>query len=148
MSLASLRSPRSTVNRGDRSRWVSGVRDRNPEAFPGCGTPPERCDAHHVRHHHDGGATDIDNPIPRRRDDHVRRARGVAPLAAQQRSGPRSCPEDDHSLCMVGECAEILEIAGEHSAERLGECHDDGIDSRAPSCASAQRRGTPRDGLG
>ncbi len=49
---------------------------------------------------------------------------------------------------MVRECAEILEIAGEHGPERLGECDDDGIDRGAPTSPSAQRRGTPSDGLG
>ena len=29
--------------------------------FPGCDAPPSWCDAHHVRHHNDGGPTDITN---------------------------------------------------------------------------------------
>ena len=31
--------------------------------FPGCEAPPNWCDAHHVKHHHDGGATNIDNLV-------------------------------------------------------------------------------------
>ncbi|MCW0212426.1 MAG: HNH endonuclease [Pseudonocardia sp.] len=30
-------------------------------AFPGCEVPPQWCDAHHLRHWVDGGATDLDN---------------------------------------------------------------------------------------
>ena len=36
------------------------VRDRHC-TFPGCRTPGTWCDAHHVRHWADGGATDLDN---------------------------------------------------------------------------------------
>jgi hypothetical protein len=32
-------------------------------AFPGCGTPPGWCDAHHIVHWNDGGPTDLDNLI-------------------------------------------------------------------------------------
>lgn len=32
-------------------------------AFPGCDAPPSWCDAHHVRHWTDGGATDPDNLV-------------------------------------------------------------------------------------
>ncbi len=32
-------------------------------AFPGCDRPPHWCDAHHVRHWIDGGATDLDNGV-------------------------------------------------------------------------------------
>ncbi len=38
------------------------LRDRGC-AFPGCDRPPQWCDAHHVRHWIDGGATDIDNGV-------------------------------------------------------------------------------------
>jgi len=31
--------------------------------FPGCEAPPNWCDAHHVKHHHDGGTTEIDNLV-------------------------------------------------------------------------------------
>ncbi|WP_372470770.1 HNH endonuclease signature motif containing protein [Saccharothrix luteola] len=38
------------------------ARDRGC-AFPGCGRPPKRCDAHHVEHWADGGDTDLDNMV-------------------------------------------------------------------------------------
>ena len=41
-------------------RRALAARDRGC-VVPGCGAPPEACDAHHVRHWADGGPTDTDN---------------------------------------------------------------------------------------
>jgi len=38
------------------------IRDRHC-AFPGCHRPPLACDAHHIQHWADGGATDLDNLV-------------------------------------------------------------------------------------
>jgi hypothetical protein len=38
------------------------LRDRHC-AFPGCTRPPLACDAHHITHWADGGATDLDNMV-------------------------------------------------------------------------------------
>jgi HNH endonuclease len=38
------------------------IRDRHC-AFPGCNRPPVACDAHHLRHWADGGATALDNLV-------------------------------------------------------------------------------------
>ena len=46
------------------------VRDRHC-AFPGCGRLPLACDAHHVVHWADGGATDLDNLVMLCRHHHV-----------------------------------------------------------------------------
>lgn len=43
-------------------RRALGVRDRGC-AVPGCGLPPERCDAHHIVFWDDKGPTDIDNLV-------------------------------------------------------------------------------------
>lgn len=40
------------------------VRDRGC-VFPGCDRPPGWCDAHHLVHYADGGATDLENPTSR-----------------------------------------------------------------------------------
>jgi hypothetical protein len=38
------------------------TRDRGC-AFPGCARPPKHCDAHHIRHWADGGATSVGNAV-------------------------------------------------------------------------------------
>ncbi|MFZ2509493.1 MAG: DUF222 domain-containing protein, partial [Gordonia sp. (in: high G+C Gram-positive bacteria)] len=43
-------------------RQALKARDRGC-AFPGCGRPPEWCDAHHITHWVDGGTTCIDNGV-------------------------------------------------------------------------------------
>jgi hypothetical protein len=57
---AVLNLGRSTRLATPRQRAALIVRDRGC-AIPGCGAPPERCDAHHVRYWRHGGRTDIDN---------------------------------------------------------------------------------------
>ncbi|MBM0235209.1 DUF222 domain-containing protein [Micromonospora sp. STR1_7] len=54
---------------GRQRRLVNGplrralvLRDRGC-AFPGCDRPPRWCDAHHIRHWADGGATSLDNAV-------------------------------------------------------------------------------------
>jgi hypothetical protein len=47
---------------------VSAVRDAAPgrgprRVAPGCNRPPVACDAHHLRHWVDGGATALDNLV-------------------------------------------------------------------------------------
>ena len=46
------------------------VRDRHC-AFPGCRRPPVACDAHHLRHWADGGATSLDNLVLLCRSHHT-----------------------------------------------------------------------------
>ena len=43
-------------------RRALGARDRGC-AVPGCGRPPEFCDAHHLVFWDDGGETDLDNLV-------------------------------------------------------------------------------------
>lgn len=61
---------------------------------------------------------------------------GLPLVMGWRRVDRRSRPEDDHSLRMAGQCAEVLEIASQHRSERLGERDDDGIDRRTPTGAS------------
>ncbi|MEU8010964.1 HNH endonuclease signature motif containing protein [Micromonospora parva] len=58
-----------TLDVGRQRRLVTGplrralvLRDQGC-AFPGCDRPPRWCDAHHIRHWADGGATSLDNAV-------------------------------------------------------------------------------------
>jgi hypothetical protein len=43
------------------AQWIALVARDTGCAFPGCTRPSALCDAHHIRHWADGGATDLDN---------------------------------------------------------------------------------------